>query len=271
MPLNQPRVRRGVNIWVAPMRQRVSKLFSKAQLSYVVALGSSLVLALTFVGQRTAPIALGILLVGGTLIVLLVVATRFGQVGAFWSSVEFVLLISGLFSVLSGLATFTKSQHASAESQLVASIKEAYVNFENIGEAIYFKCSGRLPVPGNDPQNPCERTGHFLRQIKVERDRPSYLETGFAKRWDLNFCGTTIPDGIDAGDWNRLCEAAVVLNNRQEKLRTQIANRPSGLFIRALTGSPLMLSLLITAALFGAKCAKFVYDLRDRDEGSKAA
>lgn len=237
---------------------------SAAQLTYTVALGLPLVLALLFVGHGTVQVAWGVVAVAATLFLLLALSARLRQTKHFWSSVEFVLLLSGLFSVLSGLAAFSQSQHAKEQAQLVDDVKEAYVTLLNIGEYVYFTCSGRLPVVGNNPPNACERTGQFLRQIRNERDRPSTVATGQGNRWDLNFCRALPPDGVTEADWEQLCGAAEQLSLRQESVRVHMEGKPTGVFVSALAGRPLGFVLFVTAALFGAKCAKFIYDLHER-------
>lgn len=247
----------------------VSSVLASKQVAYTTALAASFAAALMMVGRNSGSVAFGLVLVISTFLLLLALAQRFGQTKYFWSSVEFAFLLSGLVAATSGLASYLQSEHDKALSRLVDSVKETYVSVVNVGDKLYFRCSGRVPVPTNDPQDPCERAGHFVRQIQDERDRPSSVATGLGNRWDLNVCGTPMPQGVDEGTWGQFCSSLRELSQRQAQVRELETRRPTGVLISILSGRPLWFSLLLSAALFGAKCAKFVYDLRARVERSK--
>jgi len=224
------------------------------------------VLAVAFTGKGLARTAVGIVAVGITLFVLLAVSRRLGHAKHYWLSVDFVLLLSALFAAFGGMTGRTLAQHGKLQAELVEAVEEAYVTALNVGDFVSHECSGSLPVPGTDPKNPCERVAHFVRQIRDERDRPSSMATGLGNRWDLNLCGTELPNRVRPDDWENLCKSLQDLSARQERVRAHIQNRPKGFFVSVLDRGSVLLSVLLAAVLLGARSAKFVYDLRGRDK-----
>jgi len=225
-----------------------------------------LALALTFTGKGLGRTALGIVAVGAVLFVMLAVSRRLGHEKSFWLSVDFVLLLAVLFSAFSGMSARSLTQHEKAQAELVDTVKEAYVSVLDIGDFVVHECSGSLPVPGTDPQNPCDRAGNFIRQIRNERDRPSSMATGLSNRWDLNLCGTEIPTGVRSESWEQLCRSLQKLAVSQEKVRSHSEHRPRGFFVSVLDGGSVLLSVLVTALLLAARSAKFLHDLREREK-----
>jgi hypothetical protein len=244
-----------------PSRSFVAAHLTRLQARYVLCIALCLLVALASAGRGSMGMIVAIAVVVVTFLGLMWIAVRHAHRSGFWAAVQFGILLSGLISVLAGLVDFADKQYVEKTTNFVNSEREAFVWFIEAGERIELLCTGHTAQPGNDPKDACARLGELIWQARNESNNPRMLEVANVNRWDLEFCGSEVPTGVEMGQWVSLCESAKRLNESQQEVIRHNAERPHGVLYASFQGKPLLFWLIVTGVLFAAQCVKFVYDL----------